>query len=243
MQETKTLKLNIFEDSDYPSFAPINENFNKIETSFQNVSNNANTALTKTTEFEKEINKNTNDITELQSNLSNTIVKVNEVKDIIDKVTLTENGVKKTYKKHIVQLKVNNNDIVKPECQSLTVNNSSSRFTAKEFTSNYYTFSIDAVDVMGVSKENYTNMIILNTHCYQDFFNYQGKDNYPHLGLKFFGSQPDGKVLLSFEGNIFRNRTLTYSEETGELANPYYPQLYQASGYVIVVIEYLEPVD
>ena len=243
MKETTNLHLSIFENSDYPSFAPVNENFNKIDTSFNVVKTTADECKASIDESKKQVDKNTNDITEINSNIKSVKEDVTVLEKAVENETIKVDGIKKEFKKVKLKVAITNSyfKVVHKSLPLAKIKNGTldTDYVKLDFNSVYA--DLDAETLMDITASNINDVVIKSCAIYQDTYYYQGKTNMPPMGIRCLAVNPNSKCVLRIYGNELNYFDMIYDNENDSFST-YYPSVYEPTGNSIMVIEYLLPV-
>lgn len=243
MKETTNLHLSIFENSDYPSFAPVNENFNKIDESFKSVKTIAEQCKADVEESTAQINKNTNDITEINSTISSVKEDVTILEKAVENETIKVDGIEKEFKKVKLKVAIANSyfralhksyPLAKIKDGTLDTD-----YVRLDFNTVYA--DLDAVSLLDITKSNINNVVIKYCTLYQDTYFYQGKTNLPPMGIRCLALDGGNNPVLRVYGCEINTSDIIYDNENDTYSR-YFPAVYEPTGNAIMVIEYLLPV-
>lgn len=216
MKQTDNLNLQIIEGTDIPSFAPFNENMNKLDafaktTSDSNENQNLRIASVKTDVSTLKTHDETN-----TKNIADLTDKVEVLTKAVSEIEVTEGGTTKKGKLHIVKFLVepstmtNNNYLL----QEFGVDSE----TETRITAGVYNVrsQINATEIFGINDVSKID-ILSCTSLAKGYYNYMGETNPMPMSVRTLsqiGASGSSDIILELYGNSTSMAKQTYHDVT-----------------------------
>lgn len=246
MQTTTNLELKIFEDSDYPSFAPINENFQKIDTSMSNL-NETNE------EMQTQLN-NCADLSQSNSEKINTFLNtISDTKATVEqmvkekarfKVYNTNSQEEQEYERIIATVKVPYTNIVENRSGVITrtatvdngiVGNESGTVLLAQTVK--VQLDVDMSALFGITKSNYSDVMIKNVVAYHKSLENQAFGTIPNVSKFNYGYDENGNVYV----RLYCNETVQEKIESTTYKQRWIMHSF-AETPIFITLEFLKPI-
>ena len=211
MKQTENLDLQIIEGTDIPSFAPFNENMNKLDAFAKTTSDTNKNQNLRIESIETDVETNTKNITDL-------IDKVEVLTKAVSEIEVTEGNTTKKGKLHIVKFLVepstmtNNNYLF----QEFGVDSE----TETRISAGVYNVrsQINATEIFGINDASKID-ILSCTSLAKGYYNYAGETNPMPMNVRTISALPsvlggNGDIIIELYGNSTSMSKQTWHDVT-----------------------------
>lgn len=240
MKQTENLDLQIIEGTDIPSYAPFNENMNKLDALAKTTSDNNENQNLRIASIETDVTTlKTHDDTN-SKNISDLTDKVEVLAKAVSEIEVTEGGTTKKGKLHIVKFLVEPSTMTNSNylLQEFGVDSE----TETRISAGVYNVrsQINATEILGITDVSKID-ILSCTSTAKGYYNYMGETNPMPMSVRTLASIPSsgsGDIILELYGNSTSMSKQTYHDVTSGGWQPssggaVYPQ----KGNVTIIVQ------
>lgn len=241
MKQTENLNLQIIEGTDIPSFAPFNENMNKLDAFAKTTSDSNENQNLRIESIETDVETlKTHDETNTES-ISDLTDKVKILTKAVSEIEVTEGSTTKKGKLHIVKILVepstmtNNNYLF----QEFGVDSE----TETRISAGVYNVrsQINATEIFGINDVSKID-ILSCTSLAKGYYNYAGEINPMPMNVKTISALPsalggNGDIIIELYGNSCSMSKQTWHEVTSGGWQPSGGAVYPQKGKVTIILQ------